>query len=102
MKPIKESDYFVAWIIFFLAATVGAAIAGGVVGFLLGAILGIAKVPMHTIKTVCGLAGFVASIPVSFFVFRFIVAKFIVEKVKAAIAQQATATQAPPVATSHF
>ncbi|EEF60253.1 hypothetical protein [Pedosphaera parvula] len=98
MKPIKESDYFVAWIVFFLTATVGGGILGMFVGSVLGGTLGVVHVPLETIKFICTLAGFVVAVLASFFTFRLVVAKMIVEKVKAAMEQQnATYPSAPPV-----
>jgi len=78
--------YFKAWIIFFLIATVGGFILGAVTGGFLGLTMGLAHVDLTVIKIVCGVAGFILSIPLSYFTFRWCVGEFIVKDL----------TQAPP------
>ena len=60
---LKEADYFIAWAVSFLIATVGGAIIGMVAR---------------------GILGFLLSLPLSYLAFRFVVAKYIVSKVEAA------------------
>jgi multisubunit Na+/H+ antiporter MnhE subunit len=78
---LRESEYLIAWAIFFLCATVGGGVVGFIVGALVGGILGAAGVSLKTIPIITGLIGFVLSIPISYFCFRFAVAKFVVEKI---------------------
>lgn len=82
--------YFKAWITFFLIATVGGALLGGVLGFFLGMAMGFAQVELGTIKIVCGAAGLVISVPLSYFTFRWVVSEFIVKDL----------AQTPPVLPS--
>jgi len=77
---LKETDYLKAWGIFWLMATVGGFFVGAAGGAFLGAILGVAGVSIHNIKLICGAFGFLLSIPLSYILFRFAVAKFIVPK----------------------
>jgi ABC-type uncharacterized transport system permease subunit len=79
-------NYFKPWIIFFLIATAGGALLGGVLGFFLGMIMGFAQVELGTIKIVSGIAGLLLSLPLSYFTFRWVVSEFIVKKL----------TQTPP------
>ena len=94
-KPsiLKESDYLIAWVLFFICATIGGAVAGALVSGIIGGILRVMHASPQVISRVCGLLGFMLALPISYFLFRFVVARFIVEKVEAAAA--ATATPAP-------
>jgi mannitol-specific phosphotransferase system IIBC component len=82
---LKETDYLKAWFILWLLATVGGffagAVVGGLVGGLVGAILGAVGVPVQAI--ICSVVGFLISVPLSYVVFRFVVARFIVPKIAA-------------------
>ena len=78
---IKESDFFIAWIVFFLSATIGGAIIGAVFGAIIGAILGASGTPMPQIVLITGLVGFIIGIPVSYCCFRFSVSALILRKV---------------------
>lgn len=79
---LKESDYFVAWILFFICAMVGGTIAGFIGGFVVGFVLGIFGVGTTAIQAAGGLVGFLLALPVSYLLFRVIVAKFIVGKLE--------------------
>ncbi len=82
MKPeIKESDYIKAWALSWLCYTVAAFIVGAIVGAVLGAAMGMAGMPIRTIQIICGIAGFLVSIPVSYLFFRIFVSRFIVQKI---------------------
>ena len=86
MKPeIKETDYIKAWSLFWLCATVAGLICGAVIGAILGAAMGAAGVPIPTIQVVCGIAGFLVSIPISYLFFRIFVSRFIVQKLNALV-----------------
>jgi len=82
-KLVKESEYFIAWLLFWLASTVGIILVSTAVGFTLSAI----GAGPYEITLVCGVAGFLVSIPLSYIMFRVFVAKMIVRKV-----QQRTST----------
>jgi hypothetical protein len=78
-SSLQEADYLVAWVVFFLCATVATAI----VGFIAGAIISGA---MHVIganpSVLRSVAVFLLSLPVSYILFRLIVGKFIVDKLQ--------------------
>lgn len=93
MTPkLEELDYFKAWLLFALVSLFGGFIAGAVVGGVLGGILGAAHFPVKTIAIVCGFAGFLAGLPISYLCFRFVVKHFIVKK----LADQSTSPQTAP------
>lgn len=82
-KRLRESDYFVAWLLFFLAATLGGGVVGFIFGAIIGLIMGIAGITdPNVLATAGGIIGFLVGIPVSYISFRFFVGKFIVDKLK--------------------
>jgi hypothetical protein len=92
-KPsLKESDYFIAWIIFFFAALIGGAIAGFLGGAAIGGVLAIVGASKEMIPVAGAIVGFILGLPVSYLCFRLIVGKFIVQKVQ-------PTTYAPPPST---
>src|SRR3954453_23412983 len=92
-SSLKELDYLIAWIVFFICATIGGAIVGAIGGGVIGGILGVLHVSNQTIRAAGGVVGFILALPISYLVFRFVVAKFIVEKVEAAAAAAAVPQQ---------
>ena len=72
--------YFKAWILFFLIATVGGMILGGIAGLFIGAAMAVAHVEVGMIKIVCGIVGFLLSLPLSYFTFRWVVSEFVVKE----------------------
>lgn len=91
-SPLKESDYFIAWIIYFFASLFGGAIAGFFGGLIVGATMAAAGALSETIRIGGAIAGFIVGLPVSYLCFRFIVGKFIVQKIQ-------PAPDAPPEGT---
>lgn len=81
-KLVKESQYFVAWICYFVCRILVGAIAGGLAGGTIGIVLGMMGVDLRTIAAVSAVAGFIISVPVSYLCFRFFVGKMIVEKIE--------------------
>jgi membrane associated rhomboid family serine protease len=77
---LKETDYLKAWSLFFVCATIGGGLVGAIAGGILGAILAVAGMPTASIKFAGSVAGLIASMPVSYFLFRFFVSRFLVEK----------------------
>lgn len=77
---MPKPKYFKAWIIFFLIATIGGMFLGAVAGFIIGAGMGLAHMDLRLIKIVCGIAGFLLSLPLSYFTFRWAVGEFIVKE----------------------
>ncbi len=92
-KTIRESEYFIAWLVYWLTAAVGGGILGAVIGAMLGFVLGLAGVDIQMIKVVCGIAGFIIAIPLSYLLFRLIVGAMIVKKAEKHLAET---TQAQP------
>ena len=80
---LKESDYLTSWAIFFVIASVGGMLAGLIVGGIAGGILGVLGVSKSLIATVGGSLGFLVSLPISYFSFRFAVRKFLLPKLPA-------------------
>jgi hypothetical protein len=73
--------YFKAWLIFVISSTVIAFGAGIAVGFVVGAMLGVAGVSIEQIQTICGVLGFVLGLVVSFLIFRWVIERYIVPAV---------------------
>ena len=88
---LRETDYIKAWALFVLCASVGGFIAGAVVGGILGAFLGAAGFSISIIKLLCGGAGFLAGLPISYLFFRMFVAHFLVQKIIASTAMSPAA-----------
>lgn len=80
MKPLKEFDYFKAWLMFFLIGTVGGAILGMIIGSFVAAFLGAGGMPLAQMTRILQIIGFVIGIPVSYFTFRAVVGKFLFQK----------------------
>src|SRR5688572_17311847 len=78
---LKEADYIKPWAIFFAIAFVGGTIAGAILGGIAGGILGVLGAAPKLIAFVGGVLGFLVSIPISYFSFRFAVTKFLLPKV---------------------
>ncbi|MBE0417699.1 MAG: hypothetical protein IBX63_08030 [Coriobacteriia bacterium] len=80
-KPFRESEYFVAWLLFYLATTIIGGILAWLIAFVAGAALGVSGVQPATIQVVGTALGVVVSIPVSYVCFRLIVGFAVVKKV---------------------
>ncbi len=80
MKQLKESDYFRAWLPFFLIATIGAGLAGLIVGSVLAAFLGAAGMPIAQMTRVLQIVGFLIGIPISYGTFRAVIGKYLLPK----------------------
>src|SRR3954470_24138573 len=78
-SPMKPK-YFKTWIIFFAIVTVGGFVLGAMIGAFLGLVLHMAEVELTYIKIACAVAGFLISVPLSYFTFRWTVAEFIVKE----------------------
>jgi len=82
MKQPTESQYFLAWLIYFIIATVGSVVAGFCVGLGLGIIVAAAGGNAQQLAKVGTIIGFVVSIPVSYFTFRGVVGKYFLPKLE--------------------
>jgi hypothetical protein len=80
MKELKEFDYFKAWLLFFLIATIGGGVVGLVLGGFLAAFLGAAGATMEQMTLGGRILGFVIALPISYVTFRAVVGKFLVPK----------------------
>ena len=78
---VNGVDYLKPWIIFFVLSFVATTIAGAIVGGIAGALLHVVGGAPRLIQIVAGLLGFVISLPISYFCFRFAVSKFLLPKV---------------------
>jgi hypothetical protein len=78
---LAEIDYLKAWGISFVLATIGGLIVGAVLGIVFGGIMGAMGISLKFIRLVTAVLGFLASLPISYFSFRFCVTKFLLPKV---------------------
>ena len=82
MKEPKEFDYFKAWLLFFLIATVGGGILGLIVGSFLAAFLGAGGMPLAQMTRILQIVGLVISVPISYVTFRAVVGKYLFPKIE--------------------
>lgn len=72
-----QPQYFKSWLIFAIVAGLGGFLVGLVAGGIIGAALGVAGVPLSTIKAISALVGFVLGLPISFFAFKWSVNRYL-------------------------
>ncbi len=82
MKEPKEFDYFKAWLLFFLIATVGGGIVGIVIGSFVAAFLGAGGMPLPQMTRILQIIGFAIGIPISYITFRGVVGKYLFPKIE--------------------
>ena len=82
-KLVKESEYFIAWLLYWLCSAIGAVTLGTVIGDVVGAILGAEGVDLHKSKLISNGLAMLGGITVSYVMFRIFVAMMIVKKVEA-------------------
>lgn len=80
MKQLKESDYFKAWFLFFLIATVLSGIFSMAVGSSVGAVLSTRGMPVRELALVLQLVALVIAMPISYLTFRAVVGKYLFPK----------------------
>lgn len=80
MKELKEFDYFKAWLIFFLVATVGGGIVGLIIGSFVAAFLGAGGMSLEQMTRILQIVGYVIVMPISYITFRAVVGKFLFPK----------------------
>jgi hypothetical protein len=83
MKEPTEFQYFKAWLLFFVVATIGGGIVGLLIGALLGAFLGAGGMSLPQMTRILQIAGFLAALPVSYVTFRAVVGKYLFPKIEA-------------------
>jgi membrane protein implicated in regulation of membrane protease activity len=82
MKEPKEFDYFKAWLLFFLIATVGGGIVAMIIGSFVAAFLGAGGMPLPQMTRILQIVGFVIAIPISYVTFRGVVGKYLFPKIE--------------------
>jgi len=82
MKEPKEFDYFKAWLLFFLIATVGGGLVAMVLGSFLAAFLGAGGMPLAQMDRPLKILGVVIGIPISYVTFRAVVGKYLFPKIE--------------------
>jgi hypothetical protein len=82
MKEPKEFDYFKAWLLFFVFATVGGGILGMIIGSFVAAFLGAGGMPLQQMTRILQIIGFVIALPISYFTFRGVVGKYLFPKIE--------------------
>ncbi len=82
MKEPKEFDYFKAWLLFFLIATVGGGLVAMVLGSFLAAFLGAGGMPLAQMDRPLKILGVVIGIPISYVTFRAVVGKICFQRSK--------------------
>ncbi len=91
-KLVNETEYLLAWLVFWLCSTFGGFILGAVAGGIIGGIMGAAGADIQSIKIIAGVMGFIISIPLSCGLFRLFVSVMIVKKIAARISTMQTAS----------
>ena len=82
MKEPKEFDYFKAWLLFFLIATVIGGAIGLVIGSAVGAVLSARGMPVRELAIVLQVVGVVIAMPISYLTFRVVVGKYLLPKIE--------------------
>jgi len=82
MKEPTEFQYFKAWLLFFLVATVGGGVVGIIVGSFVAAFLGAGRMSLQQMTRVLQVIGFVIAIPISYVTFRAVVGKYLFPKIE--------------------
>ena len=80
MKEPTEFQYFKAWLLFFLVATLGGGIVGMIIGSFAAAFLGAAGMSLQQMTRVLQIIGFVIGIPISYVTFRAVIGKYLFPK----------------------
>lgn len=75
----KNQGYLKSWLLFFVVASIGGAVAGGLFGLMAGGVMGAAGVSLPRITLVSRIVGFCISVPISFFTFRWSVRTYIID-----------------------
>jgi hypothetical protein len=81
MKEPSEFDYFKAWLLFFLVATIMGGAIGLVIGTGVGAVLSARGMPLRELTIVLQVVGLVIAMPISYFTFRLVVGKYLFPKI---------------------
>jgi putative flippase GtrA len=82
MKERREFDYFKAWLLFFLVATVGAGLVAMIISSFVAAFMGAGGASLAQMRRVTQIIGFIIGIPVSYVTFRAVVGKYLFPKIE--------------------
>jgi hypothetical protein len=82
MKKLTEFDYFKAWLLFFLIATVLGGAIGMVIGSSIGAVLSARGIPLRALALVLQGVALVIAMPISYLTFRAVVGKYLFPKIQ--------------------
>ena len=80
MKEPTEFQYFKAWLLFFLVATVGGGIFVMIISSFAAAFLGAGGMSLEQMTRVLQVIGFVVALPISYVTFRAVVGKYLFPK----------------------
>jgi hypothetical protein len=81
MKQPKEFDYFKAWLLFFLIATVIGGGIGMVIANSVAAFLAAQGMPLRVLAILLQILGLVIAMPISYLTFRGVVGKYLFPKI---------------------
>ena len=81
MKQLTEFDYFKAWLLFFLIATVIGGAVGMVTGSSIGAVLSARGMPIQVLALVLQGIALMIAMPISYLTFRAVVGKYLFPKI---------------------
>jgi hypothetical protein len=82
MKQLTEFDYFKAWLLFFLIATVIGGAISMVAGSSIGAVLSARGMPMRELALLLQGVALLIAMPISYLTFRAIVGKYLFPKIQ--------------------
>jgi hypothetical protein len=74
---MAKLGFFKAWVMFLIVGTIGGVAAGFVAGAVLGAIMGLAGAEMESIRRGGQIIGFLAALPVSYYVYKWSIEKYV-------------------------
>ena len=78
---MKEFDYFKAWLIFFLVATVTTWVLTLILGSFVAAFLGAGGAPQSKMTSAVQYLGSLLGLPISYVTFRAVLGKFLLPKI---------------------
>jgi hypothetical protein len=77
MKQPTEFQYFKAWLLFFIVATVGGGLVAMIIGSFVAGFLGAGGMPLQQMTRILQIIGYVIAIPISYVTFRAVVGKYL-------------------------
>ena len=74
---MENVKFLKAWILYLVFTVVGGIVAGFVVGFILGFVMSMMGFDHRTIGLMGGIAGWLVSLPISYYFFRYTIDRYI-------------------------